>query len=108
MNPRTNILKHPLGIELSTPLLIPSFSSKGFAMHDGKSELYNIMVFAREFIYETQLLSAYDIYYGHMLDLMDINPTQLTIIDSGGYETSNNFDLLINLTISFFVLPNLI
>lgn len=93
MNPRTNILKHPLGIEISTPLLIPSFSSKGFAMHDGKSELCNIMIFTKEFIYETQLLSAYDIYYQHMLDIMELNPTQLTIIDSGGYETSNNFDL---------------
>jgi len=93
MNPRTNILKHPLGIEVSTPLLIPSYSSKGFAMHDGKSELCNTLIFTKEFIYETQLLSAYDIYYGHMLDLMDLNPTQLTVIDSGGYETSNNFDL---------------
>jgi hypothetical protein len=93
MNPRTSILKHPLGIEISTPLLIPSYSSKGFAMHDGKSELCNIMIFTKEFIYETQLLSAYDIYYRHMLDTMELNPTQLTIIDSGGYETSNNFDL---------------
>lgn len=93
MNPRTNILKHPLGIEISTPLLIPSYSSKGFAMHDGKSELCNIMIFTKEFIYEAQLLSAYDIYYQHMLDAIELNPTQLTIIDSGGYETSNNFDL---------------
>jgi len=93
MNPKTTILKHPLGIEVSTPLLIPSYSSKGFAMHDGKSELCNIMIFTKEFIYETQLLSAYDIYYRHMLDTMELNPTQLTIIDSGGYETSNNFDL---------------
>ncbi len=93
MNPRTSILSHPLGIEISTPLLIPSYSSKGFAMHDGKSELCNIMIFTKEFIYETQLLSAYDIYYRHMLDKMELNPTQLTIIDSGGYETSNNFDL---------------
>lgn len=93
MNPRTNILKHPLGIEISTPLLVPSYSSKGFAMHDGKSELYNIMIFTKEFIYEAQLISAYDIYYGHILDIMKLNPTQLTIIDSGGYETSNNFDL---------------
>jgi len=84
MNPRTSILKHPLGIEISTPLLIPSYSSKGFAMHDGKSELCNIMIFTKEFIYETQLLSAYDIYYRHMLDTMELNPTQLTIIDSGG------------------------
>ena len=78
MNPRTSILKHPLGIEISTPLLIPSYSSKGFAMHDGKSELCNIMIFTKEFIYETQLLSAYDIYYRHMLDTMELNPTQLT------------------------------
>jgi hypothetical protein len=93
MNQRINLLKHPLGIELSTPLLVPSYSSKGFAIHNGKSELNNTMVFAQEFIYETQLLSAYDIHYKYLLDIMELNPTQLTIIDSGGYETSNNFDL---------------
>lgn len=90
---RTSTIKHPLGIELSTPLLVPSFSSKGFAMHDGKSELCNTMIFVKEFVYEAQLLSAYDIYYKHMLDYENLNPTQITIIDSGGYETSNNFDL---------------
>lgn len=93
MNQRTSQLKHPLGIELTTPILVPSYSSKGFAIHDGKSELCNTMLFAKEFIYESQLLSAYDIYYKHMLDIIELNPTQLTIIDSGGYETSNNFDL---------------
>ena len=93
MNTKTSILKHPLGIEITTPLLVPSFSSKGFAMHDGKSELRNVMIFTKEFIYESQLLSAYDIYYVHMLDLSELNSTQLTVIDSGGYETSNNFDL---------------
>lgn len=93
MNQRTSQLKHPLGIEISTPLLVPSYSSKGFSIHDGKSELCNTMIFAKEFIYESQLLSAYDIYYKHMLDDMELNSTQLTIIDSGGYETSNNFDL---------------
>lgn len=93
MNQRISQLKHPLGIEISTPLLIPSYSSKGFAIHDGKSELCNTMLFAKEFIYESQLISAYDIYYNHMLDTMELNPTQMTIIDSGGYETSNNFDL---------------
>ncbi len=93
MNQRTSLLKHPLGVEISTPLLVPSYSSKGFAIHDGKSELCNTMIFAKEFIYESQLLSAYDIYYKHMLDDMELNSTQLTIIDSGGYETSNNFDL---------------
>jgi len=93
MNTKNSILKHPSGIEITTPLLVPSFSSKGFAMHDGKSELRNVMIFTKEFIYESQLLSAYDIYYKHMLDLSEFNSTQLTVIDSGGYETSNNFDL---------------
>lgn len=93
MNQRISQLKHPLGLEISTPLLTPSYSSKGFAIHNGKSELRNTMLFAKEFIYESQLISAYDIYYNHMLDTLELNPTQMTIIDSGGYETSNNFDL---------------
>ena len=46
-------------------------------MHDGKpSELCHVMIFTKEFIYETQLLSAYDIYYQHMLDTMELNPTK--------------------------------
>ena len=94
MNQRINQIKHPLGIELTTPLLIPSYSSKGFAIDDsGKSELCNIMNFAKEFVYESQLVSAYDIYHKHMPEITELNRTQITLIDSGGYETSNNFDL---------------
>lgn len=94
MNQRISRIKHPLGIELMTPLLVPSYSSKGFAIDDNeKSELCNIMNFAKEFVYESQLLSAYDIHYQYMLEVSELNRTQITFIDSGGYETSNNFDL---------------
>ncbi|MGY6649574.1 hypothetical protein [Wenyingzhuangia sp. IMCC45574] len=93
MKLRTSVIKHPLGVDVRTPLLVPSYSSKGFAIHDGKSELCNTMEFAKEFIYESQLISAYDVYHNHMPNIDSINSTQITIIDSGGYETSNNFDL---------------
>lgn len=93
MNYSSRKILHPLGIQLQTPLLIPSYSSKGFAIDNGKSELSNIMLFAQEFIYESQLISAYDIYHRYISQPHELNPTQITFIDSGGYETSTSFDL---------------
>jgi hypothetical protein len=94
MNHRTSIIEHPSDFKLKTPLLVPSFSSKGFALDENeKSELCKIMSFSKEFIYESQLVSAFDIYYGHIQGIPELNRTKVTFIDSGGYETSNNYDL---------------
>jgi len=94
MNQRVSKVKHPAGFELITPLLVPSFSSKGFALNEnGQSELCSVIDFTKEFIHESQLVSAYDIYYKHIPPLESINKTQITFVDSGGYETSNNYDL---------------
>jgi hypothetical protein len=70
----------------STPLLIPSFSSKGF------SEMKKIIKVMREFITEAVLVSAYDVHYKF------IAPQQLTFpsvifLDSGGYEARVEHDL---------------
>ena len=67
-----------------TPLLVPSFSSKGFP------EIGKILETAEEFIEVPILISAYDIFHRHIL-VPDWPP--LIFLDSGGYEASKDADL---------------
>lgn len=100
MNARSSNIKHPLGILLETPVMVPSFSSKGFGFKKkGKkndpdlSEVADAFVFAQEFLTESLLVSAYDLYYDHIPFKEDSICTEITLIDSGGYETGNGYDL---------------
>jgi hypothetical protein len=76
-------------------LLIPSFSSKGFARSkkDGRSEIGEILRYAAEFLTDSYLISAYDVYYKDIPSPAEL-PTSLGLIfvDSGGYETSTDKD----------------
>src|SRR5688500_5201088 len=95
MRARKSKLIHPSGSTLDTPLLIPSFSSKGFSVDkDGISETATALKITSESIYESMLISAYDIHYGY-IPLGEISGAfpQITFVDSGGYETSDSFDL---------------
>ncbi len=69
----------------STPLLVPSFSSKGFP------EVEKIIGYNSELITGPALVSAYDLYH------RKINPPfefpSLLFLDSGGYEASKDTDL---------------
>ena len=92
--------QHPTGYKLKTPLLIPSFSSKGFNFQKKEisgekkkvSELYEVILVCKELLTESMLVSAYDLYYGFLPDPSMFHCTEFTIIDSGGYETSNSYD----------------
>ncbi|MBD2770979.1 hypothetical protein [Iningainema tapete] len=66
-------------IDVPTPLIVPSFSSRGFP------ELKNIYTKTKEYISDVSLISAYDIHY----ELQDvyIYASDILFIDSGGYET---------------------
>jgi hypothetical protein len=66
-------------IDASTPLIIPSFSSRGFP------ELKSIYEVTKDYIYDISLISAYDINY--KLQNVDIYASNILFIDSGGYET---------------------
>lgn len=93
---RSSTIRHKLsGVTLQTPLLIPSFSSKGFARSkkDGKSEIGKILATAGEFLTEAYLISAYDIYYQDVpsADNLPFTP-DLIFLDSGGYEISTDRD----------------
>lgn len=69
-----------------TPLLVPSFSSKGFPEH------IEMMQFLEEFISTPTLISAYDIHEQLVATSNGItrfNGVPLLIIDSGGYEANS-------------------
>lgn len=70
----------------NTPLLVPSFSSKGFSV------LRKTIKYMSSFIDGSTLVSAYDVHYKKLA------PTQLTFpkcvfLDSGGYEARVEHDL---------------
>jgi hypothetical protein len=74
------------GNEISrTPLIVPSFSSKGFP------DVAKIIEFSREFLVGPLLVSAYDLYYKRIQPPLDF-PT-IIFLDSGGYEASKDSDL---------------
>ena len=87
---RTSTIEHrKSGVTLTTPLLIPSFSSKGFGRLEGsgKSEIGDILVATSEFVTEIFLVSAYDIFYEHVPQPRELECTpELIVVDSGGYE----------------------
>lgn len=89
-------------VSLTGPLLIPSISSKGFPIIDGKSEAGKALQFAAPDLTESLLISAYDLHY----DLLPgasrlLGPDHskslyghpaLLVIDSGGYELDDDFE----------------
>jgi hypothetical protein len=68
-----------------TPLLIPSFSSKGFPDVD------NIIKYSSELIDGVTLVSAYDLHYDEIRPPFDF--ASLVFLDSGGYEASKDTEL---------------
>ena len=70
---------------IKTPLLLPSFSSKGFP------NVAKILKTMEEYISEEVLVSAYDIHYGHITPPFDF--ASVIFLDSGGYESSKEIEL---------------
>jgi queuine/archaeosine tRNA-ribosyltransferase len=90
---RRNTLMHPSGERIETPLLIPSFSSKGLGTSAaGLSEISDVMKVAEQFLTDSMLVSAYDIHHGH-IPFPKSALTAIMYVDSGGYETSDLQDL---------------
>lgn len=93
---RTSTIRHQdSGVSMTTPLLIPSFSSKGFAIpkKGGTSEIGKILETTSEFLTEIYLISAYDIFYGHLPNPLDLPcKPEMIFVDSGGYEISTDCD----------------
>jgi hypothetical protein len=90
---RSSVIKHKSGVSISTPLLVPSFSSKGFFMDSkGKSDVNEIYNASLQYITDSVLISAYDIYYKN-IKKPNYKTAEITIVDSGGYEVSDDNDL---------------
>ena len=74
------------GVEVErTPLLVPSFSSKGFP------DVHKIIESCSELIEGVTLVSAYDLHYGKVQPPFDF--PSLIFLDSGGYEASKDAEL---------------
>lgn len=69
-----------------TPLLIPSFSSKGFP------EIKEILALMGEFITGAVLVSAYDEHHGYLTS-KNLTFPSVIFLDSGGYEARVEHDL---------------
>lgn len=91
---KTSTITHKLGGKITTPLLVPSFSSKGFSVQGGEYEVKSFMKFASQMIEESFLVSAYDIAHKHILQPSRFPlKARLTFVDSGGYEVTDGHDL---------------
>jgi len=77
--------------ELSTPLFIPSFSSRGFESDTGYSEILELYRFASSHLSDVSLISAFDIRQKR-LSWNDVNSihSEVLFIDSGGYEAAGD------------------
>ncbi len=98
---RERVLSHPLSGAVDLPLLVPSFSSKGFTFfEDGPrnrrreySEVTNALESVSSFISESIMVSAYDLFHQHFRQPVNhLKNTALVFIDSGFYELSPTFD----------------
>jgi hypothetical protein len=90
---RNTKIIHPLGSVIQTPLLIPSFSSKGFGVSKReKSEIREVYDVAWPLLTDTMLVSAYDLSNNY-LGPIESATTEITFVDSGGYEISDYHDL---------------
>ena len=93
---RTTLLHHrESGVSLQTPLLVPSFSSRGFARYStGRTtELQKVLRTSAEFLTDVFLVSAFDIAHNHLPSPTDFPcKPALVFVDSGGYEISGVSD----------------
>lgn len=88
---------------MATPLVIPSFSSKGHPLRaDGVSQLNDDVEFVVPTLTNAVLLSAYDMHHGQLPGverLQDYPPRdpyhgpRVIFIDSGGYESQPRVDV---------------
>lgn len=75
------------GVELETPLLLPSFSSKTFQ----DERVGQILQYMAGTITDEILISAYDLFYREIR--RKIKFSSAIFLDSGGYEASEDLDL---------------
>jgi len=98
---RSRILRHPQGTQITTPLVVPSFSSKGFgvAFRRNKTPISEVSQYLQLFadrLNRAFLVSAYDLHYKLLEPARELTTRKfedslwshpkLLFIDSGLYE----------------------
>ncbi|CAN7557090.1 hypothetical protein LJR015_000958 [Peribacillus frigoritolerans] len=86
MNQHLAKIRNIKKMDYNTPLLVPSFSSKGFPH---VKDLHNYL---KEKLTEVSLISTYDLHYEYF-ELDQIYESDILIIDSGGYERNQEHDI---------------
>ncbi|PES34757.1 hypothetical protein CN497_19290 [Priestia megaterium] len=86
MNQHLAKIRNIRTINYNTPILVPSFSSKGFPH---VKELHSYL---KEKLTEVSLISTYDLHYEY-LELDQIYESDILIVDSGGYERNQEHDI---------------
>ena len=91
---RRSTVLHPSGLKVQTPLLIPSFSTKGFRVCKERSEICDALEITSEWLTDSMLISAYDLGHGLIPRPADLSGTpEFIVVDSGGYEKRIEHDL---------------
>src|SRR2546426_6322340 len=89
---RSRVVPHPAGTAITTPLLVPSFSSKGFGTgRAGAKEVGKLLDVSKEQLTDAMLISAYDLHYGHVRRPRSA-VANVTFVDSGGFEKAQYQD----------------
>jgi hypothetical protein len=80
-------------IDVRTPILIPSFSSKAFLKEADKNlpEIRWIWTNVKDYLTDTALISSYDIYYDYLP--VELDGPNILFVDSGGYEKQKDDEL---------------
>lgn len=98
------ILRLADGRQVQTPLLVPSFSSKGFGLvggHPPRSEVSPLLSVVIDQLSRSFLMSAYDLHHrlfhaadslGDTWSASPLSKTEVLFIDSGGYEATQSTD----------------
>lgn len=73
-------------LDVKTPLLVPSFSSKGFPNFKNLHRKFS------KYMTGSKLISAYDIYHTPIIS-DNLYDSDILFIDSGGYECTKNYDM---------------
>ena len=96
---RRSNLRLKNGTTVALPMLVPSFSSKGFglAREVGQKKSYSrvsaYLDLIHPYLNTSFLLSGYDLHFGHLKNTTtSYHSAALVFIDSGGYELSPDYD----------------
>ena len=104
---RRHSLNHPIIGPIDLPLLVPSFTSKGFRLDPyGQrnrqrdiSEVAYVLESLKAVEKNALLISGYDIHFKHLIPPNAtsglkgyLKKTNLVVVDSGGYELTKDYD----------------